>query len=233
MLTGKGVDMKHWAMLMLCGAVAGTMLARAAVKPPPATPPPPKVWPGPAAWPPGMTILPGPPPEAPPRHTVYLKLEVLPKVLTPQFEVSPPPPASAVARYWCQLSVRFDTQPAWTDELEVRCYALLKPKLGTGTLTLLKGDVTLVNLARGQHKCDFFVHPSALLRYGEVLSVVVLVSSSDQLVGLLSQPPSAKRWWEDYQPVPGMVLNRNNTPFALINADDFEQVKKTSAAGAR
>jgi len=178
-----------------------------------------------------MTILPGPQPEAPPRNTVFLKLEVLSKVLTPQFEVSLPPPASTVARYWCQLSVRFDTQQAWTDELEFRCYVLLKPKLGT--LALLKGGVTLVNIAKGQHQYDFFVHPSALLRYGEVLSVAVLVSRSDQLVGLLSQPPSAKRWWEDYQPVPGMVLNRNNTPFALINADDFEQVKKSAAAGAR
>lgn len=90
-----------------------------------------------------------------------------------------------------------------------------------------------MNIAKGQHKCDFFVHPSALLRYGDVLSVVVLVTRSDRLVGVLSQPPGAKRWWEDYPPVPGMVLNRQSTPFALLNADDFEQVKTTSAAGAR
>ena len=119
--------------------------------------------------------------------------------------------------------------------MDLRCYVLLKPKAGVpgGKAMLLRGDVTLVNVAKGKHKCDFFVHPSTLMRYGEVEMVAVLATKSDQLIGMLSQPQSPKRWWEDYQPVPNMVLKRGDTPWAVINYDDFEQVKDTAPGAAR
>ncbi|MCX7008338.1 MAG: hypothetical protein NTY53_14005, partial [Kiritimatiellaeota bacterium] len=140
-------------------------------------------------------------------------------------------------RYWYQMTLHFDTHMEWMDDLDFRCYVLLKAKPGAGAGAaqhmLLRGDTTLVNIAKGKHKCDFFVHPSTMARYGEVEAVAVVVSKADQVIGMLSQPPSAKRWWEDYQPVPNMVLKRSDTPWAMINYDDFEQVKETAPGATR
>jgi hypothetical protein len=128
--------------------------------------------------------------------------------------------------------LHFDTHPEWLDDLDFRCYVLLKakPGAGGGRQMLLRGDTTLVNVAKGKHKLDFFVHPSTMLRYGDVEAVAVVLSKSEQVIGMMSQPPSPKRWWEDYQPVPNMVLKRGETPWALINYDDYEQVKEPVSA---
>jgi hypothetical protein len=202
--------MKRWTWMTTCGLACATVVAWAAVVPPP----PPAVGPG------GL-----------PKNAVALKkLDVQPKLLTPTFQVNPVPPASKNPRYWYQMTLHFDTHMEWMDDLDFRCYVLLKPKPGSGNTPhmLLRGDVTLVNVAKGKHKCDFFVHPSTLLRYGEVEAVAVVLSKAEQVIGMMSQPPSPKRWWEDYQPVPNMVLKRGDTPWALINYDDYEQVKEST-----
>ena len=205
--------MKLWAWMTMWG-VASVAIAWAAVVPPPPQP----VGAG------GLT-----------KNAVTLKkLDVMAKQLTPQFQVTPMPPASKVPRYWYQMTVHFDTHMEWTDDLDFRCYVLLKPKTGgAGKSMMLRGDTTLVNVAKGKHKCDFFVHPSTLLRYGDVETVAVVVSKAEQVLGMLSQPPSTKRWWEENSPVPNMVLKRSDTPWALINVDDFEQVKETAPGAVR
>ena len=207
--------MKRWAWMTMFGLASVAIMASAA---PAATPP--------AAGSGGLST----------KAVQLKKLDVQPKLLTPQYQVTPTPPASKVPRYWYQLTLHFDTHVEWMDDLELRCYVLLKPKMGVpgAKPMLLRGDVTLVNVAKGKHKCDFFVHPSTLLRYGaEVEMQAVVASKSDQLIGMVSQPASPKRWWEDYQPVPSMVLKRSDTPWALINYDDCEQVKETAPGAAR
>jgi hypothetical protein len=169
------------------------------------------------------------------KNPVVLKKLDSQKQLTPEYTVRPTPPASKVQRNWHEITLHFETYPEWLDDLDMTCYVLVKGKGGTqGTKQmLLKGDVTLVNIAKGKHKNDFFVHPNTLLRYGEIEMVAVVLFQQGQLKGMLSQPPSSKRWWEDHQPVPGLVLRRADTPWALINFDDYEQVKDTPGTGAR
>lgn len=206
--------MKRWTWMTIVGA-ASVAITWAAVVPPPPQP----------VGASGLT-----------KNAVALKkLDILPKQLTPTYQVTPTPPASKTPRYWFQMTLHFDTHMEWTDDLDFRCYVLLKPKVATAGAKpmLLRGDVTLVNVAKGKHKCDFFVHPSTLLRYGDVDSVAVVVSKSEQVIGMLSQPQSTKRWWEDFQPVPNMVLRRGDTPWALLNYDDFEQVKETAPGATR
>ena len=207
--------MKRLALTMMAGAIMGAMAAQAAVVPPPT----PASQPGTVA-----------------KNVVILKKVEGQKVLTPDYSVQPAmPPAQKVHRTWYQVSVHFDTHPEWLDDLDLSCHVLLKGKPGsTGNKQmLLKGDVTLVNLAKGKHRCDFFVHPNTLLRYGDVDTVAVVIMKQGQLLGMSSQPPNPKRWWEDFQPIPGLVLRRSDTPYALINYDDYEQVKDTPAAGTR
>ena len=207
--------MRRWTWMLL-SCVASATLAGAAIVPPPV----PQVGAG------GL-----------PNKAVSLKeLKIQPKSTTPQFQVTPMPPASRQQHPWFQVTLLFDTHAEWIDDLDIRCYVLLKPKAGAtaGKAMLLRGDTTLMNVAKGsKHKCDFFVHPSTLLRYGEVEMVAVVASKSEQVIGMLSQPQSTKRWWEDYQPVPNMVLKRGDTPWAVINYDDYEQVKETAPGAAR
>ncbi|TAN37546.1 MAG: hypothetical protein EPN23_05145 [Verrucomicrobia bacterium] len=205
--------MKRIARIISAGLVMSALAAWAAVVPPPPVPQPGGIAKG----------------------TVVLKKLESQKLLTPEYSVRPTPPASKIQRNWHEITVHFDTHPEWLDDLDLKCYVLLKAKVGAQgpRQMLLRGDVTLVNIAKGKHKADFFVHPSTLLRYGDVDAVAVVVLKQDLLIGMLSQPPSAKRWWEDYQPVSGLVLKRSDTPFALINYDDYEQVKETPAGGTR
>jgi len=207
--------MKRWAWMLVCGTAGIALTTWAAVVPPPA----PTIGPG------GL-----------PKNAVALKkLDVQPKLLTPTYQVNPVPPASKNPRYWYQMTLHFETHMEWLDDLDFTCYVLLKPKQGAGGTQhmLLQGDVTLVNVAKGKHKCDFFVHPSTLLRYGEVEAVAVVLKKAGATIGMMSQPPSAKRWWEDYPPVQNMVLKRSDTPWALINYDDYEQVKETAPGATR
>ena len=89
--------MKLWAWMTMWG-VASVAIAWAAVVPPPPQP----VGAG------GLT-----------KNAVTLKkLDVMAKQLTPQFQVTPTPPASKVPRYWYQMTVHFDTHMEWTDDLD-------------------------------------------------------------------------------------------------------------------
>ena len=204
--------MKRLAGVIIASIVMGAMAAGAAVVPPT------------APQPGGIT-----------KGTVVLKKVDSQKLLTPTYSVTPTPPASKVQRSWQDVTLYFDTHPEWLDDLELKCYVLLKPKVATqGSKQMcLRGDIALVNVAKGKHKVDFFVHPNTLLRYGDVDAVAVIVSKQEQLIGTLSQPPSSRRWWEEYQPVSGLVLRRADTPFGLLNYDDYEQVKETPAGGTR
>lgn len=164
---------------------------------------------------------------------VLKKLEIQARTLSPVYQVYPMPPASRYPRPWFEATLHFDTQPAWLDDLEFRCYILLKNRPDAGGAMLLRGETTLMNVYKGKHKVDFFLHPNTLLRYGEVEAVAIVLTHSGQVIGMMSQPASPRRWWEDYQAVPNMVLTRNATPWALINYDDSEQVKESAPGAAR
>jgi len=43
-------------------------------------------------------------------------------------------------------------------------------------------------------------------------------------------PITSQRWWEQVPPVDGYVLNRLETPFAMIAFDNYEAIKSRSGA---
>ena len=66
------------------------------------------------------------------------------------------------AREWVEMTVQFDTDPEWLDEVTFTYYALLKSR-ATGDYTLLKGVVTYVDVARGRaHQGVAYIRPAAL-----------------------------------------------------------------------
>ena len=128
-------------------------------------------------------------------------------------------------REWLAVNTQYRTDPEWIDELTFTYYILVRSKTGAKKLTLFKGDVTYINVAKGDHKSDMYLHPSTLARYGDVEGVAVVINAQGRVVDMDSLPSSAKRWWEQFTPVDGYVLNRMQTPFAMINFDDYEAIR--------
>jgi len=160
------------------------------------------------------------------RTAIVLKQIVTQKIRTPEYRVSIPVNTVHAARDWYQVTVQFETHAEWTDELNLACYVLLRGKTPTGPRqTLLRGEITLINIAKGKHKYEWYVHPGSLARYGDPEAVAVLIRRQGQLVAMMSNPPDRKRWWEELTPLDGMVLRRADTPFGLLSYDDFDQTK--------
>ncbi len=131
----------------------------------------------------------------------------------------------AKTRTWFAINTTYETKPDWIDDLSFTYYVLVRSKEAGQKYTLFKGDVTYVNVQKGKHKSDMYLHPSTLARYGDVERVAVIVNAAGRVVAMESLPAATTRWWEQLSPVEGYVLNRMQTPFAMINFDDYEAVK--------
>lgn len=128
---------------------------------------------------------------------------------------------------WLEVEVEFMATPQWTDELTLRYYILFNGKL-------LTGDVTHTNIASGRgNRSVMYVSPRSLARFG---SGQVVTANSFQNIGVqivregavkdeqsLARAPL--QWFSTLPQVSGFVLNKNETPFAPLYWDRYEQIK--------
>ncbi len=149
------------------------------------------------------------------------------KIQTPEYSVRGPNTQSR-NKDWFRVYAEYDTEPEWLDEATFTFYVVLKSSGNSDAppYTLLKGEVTYVNIEEGRrHEADMFIHPSTLARYGDVERVAVLVNVGGRVVAMESKPSSKARWWEQLSPQTTLMLNRLQTPFAMLNFDNFEMIK--------
>ncbi|MEI6071755.1 MAG: Amuc_1102 family pilus-like protein [Verrucomicrobiae bacterium] len=154
---------------------------------------------------------------------------------------------------WLEIEVVFDRNakvPKFADELTFNYYILLKNDSGlsddgkpNGKATLLTGAVTHVHTPqeKGLHAVAF-VSPRTLAKLfdGKVPATLplalidcgVTVSGKEGLLAISSfktkDIKGDKGWWDSpaaYTTVPGLVLNKDQTPFAPLAWDYFEPVK--------
>ncbi len=88
--------------------------------------------------------------------------------------------------------------------------------------------------ARRERRSVMYVAPSTLDRFfqGRVLSSVaqivydigVTISKEGRCVALRSWKGQGP-WWEKYSPLSGFILNKNQTPFAPLLWEDYEQIR--------
>ncbi len=152
------------------------------------------------------------------------------KVPTPQYQLLKGQ-FMGQTRNWYVVNISYRTDPDWIDELTFTYYLMARAKDSGKKYTMFRGEVTYVNIQKGDHKSDMYLHPSTLARYGEVEGIAVIVNAQGRVVAMESQPKSAQRWWEQYPPVDGYVLNRMQTPFAMVNFDDYEAIKPKGGEG--
>ena len=151
------------------------------------------------------------------------------KEKTPVFRTAVASQSSARQPDWWRVVVDFETAPDWLDELEFTYYVYMKDQSNRGAEMMFRGVVTYVNVPKGRHQSDMFLHPSTLARLGNVEQVAVVVKSKGAVVGTESTAKTPN-WWERFSPVDGVLLNRSQTPFSVIDYDLFNAIKPQAAS---
>jgi hypothetical protein len=146
-------------------------------------------------------------------------------VKTPEYQLSSGPQKRSKAKDWLEVEVEFETVPEMIDELTFKYTIAIEGKL-------LDGEVTHVSIGKGKdHFSVVYVPPSALekltggkpLTGASIENVWVEVSRQGQK---LAQPASHKPGAPKNVPhVTGMVLNKDQTPFAPLFYDRYEAIK--------
>ena len=123
---------------------------------------------------------------------------------------------------WLEVEVEFSAAPAFTDELTFKYFILLNGKL-------LTGEVTHTNIAAGrENRSVMYVSPRALTRFmgnRAITENAVQIVQQGAIKNELSLARTAPQWYAAMPQVSGFVLNKNETPFAPLYWDRYEQIK--------
>lgn len=125
---------------------------------------------------------------------------------------------------WLEFEVEYATMPEEIDELTFKFTALIEKRL-------LTGEVTYVNILKGKdHFAVMYISPKGIARLtgGKALSgagienVWVEVSRQGQKLDVGAFKPGAP---PNLPQVAGMVLKKDETPFAPLFFDRYEAIK--------
>ena len=128
---------------------------------------------------------------------------------------------------WLEVEVEFAAAPDFTDELTFKYFILLNGKL-------LTGEVTHVNIPAGrENRSVMYVSPGALTRFNgnraltpnAVQNVAVQIVQKGATKDELSFTRTPGQWYAGLPAVTGLVLNKNETPFAPLYWDRYQQIK--------
>ena len=140
------------------------------------------------------------------------------------------------AQNWVQILVDYDTEDEWIDELTVQFHALaLTVEKGQKQYSMYHLTVRYGDIERGRgHMATAFLRPQAVKRYGDLIAVAVEISRDGKVIAEQNETAaSAKlsestKWWtvsKDVVVRAGYLLDKGQSPFALINIDDYEVIK--------
>ena len=149
------------------------------------------------------------------------------KETTPAFEVKHGNSPIMAKDWWCART-EFETDAEWTDELEFTTYVYVEGQPGKMAPVMYRNTVTYVNLAKGKHLSDVFLHPDTFKRVGMPKFVAVVVKAGGRVIASESNAQKPN-WWDSFSPVDGVLLHRGQTPFAVIDFDSYPCIKPSSA----
>lgn len=149
-------------------------------------------------------------------------------VSTPQFTYTGGQQYPANQRdRWLEVEVQFSSTPEFTDELTFKYFILINGKL-------LAGEVTHVNIAAGrENRSVMYVSSRTLARFNgnravttnTIENVAVQIVQQGAIKDELSFARAPGRWYSGLPQLTGFVLNKNETPFAPLYWDRYEQIK--------
>ena len=143
------------------------------------------------------------------------------------------------AREWQAITVEYDTAPEWMDELLIQFYVLSvmrDPETKRNAYSLYKTAVRYMDIEQGRgHMAVAFLRPTALLRHGEPVAVAAVFTLEGKIVAEVSDEDAKlpEKWWSNALVTDsaattvrdGYLIDRNKSPWALINSDDYEVIK--------
>lgn len=126
---------------------------------------------------------------------------------------------------WGAITVVYDSVPAWADDVEIKFYVLTRDK--KHRYNILVGSTTYVSVQKGPgHMAHMFIHPNAILRYGEVKRIMCEVWYKGILINSAQWPSkTATRWWYKFKGIDGILRHRFYTPFLLDYEAREEAIK--------
>lgn len=128
---------------------------------------------------------------------------------------------------WLAINVDFSALSDFTPEATFKYYVLLNGKL-------LTGEVTHVNILGGKELHSvMYVPPRALAHFmgnrsltiNAVQNIAVQVLEAGAVKDELSLTRAQPQWFAALPAVSGFLLNKNETPFAPLYWDHYEQIK--------
>lgn len=147
---------------------------------------------------------------------------------TPEYNLSQGPSVKNPGHErWLQVEAEFTATPEFTDELTFKYYILIDGKL-------LTGEVTHVNIPAGKELHSvMYVSPRALthilgsrsLTATSLQNVAVQILAKGEVKDELSLVRARPQWFSALPALTGFVLNKNETPFAPLFWDRYEQIK--------
>ncbi len=161
-------------------------------------------------------------------------------VRTPEFNVNVQntmPKVTRKPREWALFEVKYESDAKWMDELSFSYHVMTKGKNDEGKDAFSYYTLTLryIDVPKGEHMSCVAIPPSLVERHGEPVAVALEITNKDgKVLDSKSESiiPLPKEWWKDSKVLDNPQLTRRNgmvdrskTPFALINADDYEVVQ--------
>lgn len=169
---------------------------------------------------------------------------------SPEFTIPIGPQRKAASKQWLWVEVSFLYQsrnPQPLPELTLNYYILLNDTSAQNrTGTLLTGTVTHTGILPGTdvHHSVMLISPQTLRQFfgnrvpasaqAATQAIGVTATVNGQLAYELSTDKGKGHpgWWNNFQQGPaGLVLNKDQTPFAPLFYDYFEAIKAKSAGG--
>lgn len=128
---------------------------------------------------------------------------------------------------WLKVSVEYETQNDWVDELEFTYFVLIRNKQGVDRA--YRKTVTYVDIKKGKHISDIYMRPNTFERHQATIVHAAVVVKAKGVAGMrvLEEQTTLKqaKWWEQIPSAEGMLLHRGETPFAFIEFDNYELIK--------
>jgi hypothetical protein len=128
---------------------------------------------------------------------------------------------------WLEVEVEFAAAPKLTDELTFKYYILFNGNL-------LTGEVTHANISAGREKRSvMYVSPRALARFADnrpittnsFQNIAVQIAQQGTVKAEGSLARAQPEWFATLPQISGLVLNKDQTPFAPLYWERYEQIK--------
>jgi len=164
-------------------------------------------------------------------------------VTTPAISYSGATQKASRPKSWMEVEVTFTWLPRtptekFSDDVTFNYYVLLSNKgVAFPQGALLTGQVTHTSLPAKQNdlKTVMYLSPRSMERFFDgkipasaasaIVDIGVTITRQGQVVAEKSLKGTGQ-WWPQYQQTAGYLLNKTETPFAPLNSDYYEAVKK-------